>query len=141
MFVIATAAVREDGASDQLLPVEFPAVADHEVTNLLINSARDLSLADVHAGLVWSSALYYPSPMMDSNQQVWSRCGVLAGEMEMAVLFVLASIYNAKAGGILAVEADLEDSCPSEVTKDPQVVTLNRIKMIRVALNALTRHS
>ena len=39
MFVIATAAVREDGASDQLLPAGFPAVADHEVTNSLINSA------------------------------------------------------------------------------------------------------
>ena len=31
---------------------------------------------------------------------------------------------------ILAVEADLDDSCFPEVTKDPQVLTLNRMKMI-----------
>ena len=41
---IATAAVRDDGTSKQYIPIEFPAVASHNVVDNLIKASKDLSI-------------------------------------------------------------------------------------------------
>ena len=45
-LIVATAAVRNDGVGDQLLPVEFPAVADLTVSGSLIEAARARQASD-----------------------------------------------------------------------------------------------
>ena len=51
--VIATGAVRFEGTSVQYMPIEFPAVASHEMVTALVRSASDAKL-NYHTGIVQS---------------------------------------------------------------------------------------
>ena len=55
--VIATGAVRHEGASREYAPIEFPAVSDYEVQSALVQAAKNL-------GKPWCSARI---PSMDST--------------------------------------------------------------------------
>ena len=50
-IVVATGAIRMEGTSREYAPIEFPAVADLEVTNALVAAAKDLGYT-YHAGVV-----------------------------------------------------------------------------------------
>ena len=56
--VIATGAIRHEGASREYAPIEFPAVADYEVLTALVDSARDLGHV-WHAGVVQCKDSFY----------------------------------------------------------------------------------
>ncbi|MEF9967972.1 MAG: nucleoside phosphorylase, partial [Longicatena sp.] len=49
--VIAQAAIRFEGTSKEYAPIEFPAVADLQITNALVNAAEKLD-QPYHAGVV-----------------------------------------------------------------------------------------
>ena len=51
--VIATGAVRYEGTSVQYMPIEFPAVASHDMVTALVKSAGDAEL-NYHTGIVQS---------------------------------------------------------------------------------------
>ena len=140
-LVIATAAIREDGASAQLLPAEFPAVANYEVTNALQCSAHEFGEDQTCMGIVWSSALYYPPSFMNSNREIWCQCGALVSEMEMAVLFTLAAIHGVRAGGILAVEAESQVPYTDSLASESQKIEQNRLRMLQIALHTLVHLS
>ena len=57
-IVVATGAVRQEGTSREYAPIEFPAVADLEVTNALVVAARTLGKT-VHAGVVQAKDSFY----------------------------------------------------------------------------------
>ena len=101
-IVVATAAVRADGASKCIVPLEFPAVADFDVTTALVEAARKLKQR-VHFGPVLSSDLFYGD--MESLR-LWSKYNVLSVEMESSVIFTIANLKKLKAGAILAVDGN-----------------------------------
>jgi len=101
-IVVATAAVRGDGASRCYMPLEFPAVADFDVTTALVEAARKLKQR-VHFGPVLSSDLFYGDM---ENLRLWSRYNVLSVEMESSVIFIIANLKKLKAGTILAVDGN-----------------------------------
>jgi len=109
--VIATGAIRQDGTSKEYVPIEFPAVADLEVTNALVQGAKNLGL-NWHAGVVQCKDSFYgqhsPDRMpigyeLKDKWQAWIKAGCLASEMESAALYIVASTLGAKAGCILNV--------------------------------------
>jgi uridine phosphorylase len=57
-IVIATGAVRADGASRALVPVEYPAVSSMDVTSALMRAADELGRG-YHLGIVMSTDLFY----------------------------------------------------------------------------------
>lgn len=101
-IVVATAAVRADGASRCYVPLEFPAVADFDVTTALVEAARKLE-QKVHFGPVLTSDVFYGDL---ENLRVWSRFNVLSVEMESSVIFTIANLKKLKAGTILAVDGN-----------------------------------
>lgn len=127
-LVIATGAVRDEGASDAFCPRDVPAVAHSDWVRALRQAAVALGYADhTFAGLVHSKdSLYgreFPSgPQAEENaryMQVLERMGVLASEMETSHLFVLAAASGhdprpisvaaadvVKAGAVVAVISD-----------------------------------
>lgn len=123
-MIIAAGAVRDEGTTRQYVPIEYPAVADQEVTFALQNAARDAGSPFV-SGIVYCkdalTAAYPPVevPLYDVLMQrthAWVKAGVLASEMESAVIFVLASLSGARAGSILQVIGpDNENDQPSGV--------------------------
>ncbi len=101
-IVIATGAVRADGASRNYVPIEFPAVADFNVATALLQAAKK-SKQKIHFGLVLSSDVFYSN---NENLKRWSERGILSVEMESSVIFTIALLKNLKAGSILAVDGN-----------------------------------
>jgi uridine phosphorylase len=101
-IVIASAAVRADGASRNYAPIELPAVADFNVTVALRQAAKE-SKRKIHFGLVLSSDAFYGD---HKNLKRWSRFNVLSVEMESSVIFTIATLKKLRAGSILAVDGN-----------------------------------
>lgn len=114
--VIATGAIRNEGTSREYAPIEFPAVADLDVTNALVASAKKLGFT-YHAGIVQCKDAFYgqhiPERMPVSYEllnkwEAWKRLGVKASEMESAALFVAASHLRVKCGSVFLVVGNQE---------------------------------
>jgi uridine phosphorylase len=108
--VIASAAVREEGTSRQYVPISYPAVADLEVTNALIEAA-ELAKAKYRVGLVLSKDAFYSEepervPLGEQAAErwkLWRRANVLATEMECSTIYTLCGIRGLRAGAVLAI--------------------------------------
>lgn len=109
-LVISTGTVREEGTSRQYVPLEFPAVADHEVTAAL-KKAAELKGFPFHMGITHTKDAFYTEGVSDLPMQeetalrwkVWERANVLATSMEAAALFVISAIKKVRTGEVLAV--------------------------------------
>lgn len=115
-LVIATGAVRNEGTSREYAPIEYPAVADLEITNALAQSAKKLDYR-YHVGVVQCKDSFYgqhsPERMPVSYELVnkweaWKRLGVLASEMESAALFTVAAYRRVRCGSVFLCVANQE---------------------------------
>jgi uridine phosphorylase len=106
--VVVTAAVREDGLTDLLVPPGFPAVADARLTIALEDAACAAGVDEerLHRGVVYSNAAFYPSDVLGSRLELWQRAGCVAVEMEAAPLFVVAGLHGVSAAAVLAVDGN-----------------------------------
>lgn len=102
-LVVATAACREEGVTEKMIPLSYPAVADGEVVAALLQSAREHKVA-VEKGIVLTQALFYAS-FLESKVKLYARAGVKAMENEVASLLVVSSLHGVKAGAIIAADA------------------------------------
>ena len=109
--VVATGAVRFEHTSREYAPIEFPAVADFQVTTALTEAARDLGMR-CQVGVVQCKDSFYgqhsPGRMPVSYElldkwEAWKRLGVKASEMESAALFVVAAALRCRCGSCFHV--------------------------------------
>ena len=115
-LVVATAAIRMEGTSREYAPIEFPAVADLEVTNALVSAAKARGM-EFHTGVVQCKDSFYGqhepevkpvSYELLNKWEAWKRLGCLASEMESAALFVAASHLRVRCGSCFLVVANQE---------------------------------
>ena len=115
-IVVATGAVRMEGTTKEYAPIEFPAVANIDIVNALINSCKEKDVT-FHSGIVQCKDSFYgqrfPERMpvsyeLTNKWEAWKRLGVKASEMESAALFVVASYLGVRCGSILLVAANQE---------------------------------
>ena len=109
--VIATGAVRMEGTSREYAPLEYPAVADYNITVALVEAAKHCNFS-WHAGVVQCKDSFYgqhsPERMPVSGEllskwEAWKRLGVLGSEMESAALFTVAAALGIRCGTVLSV--------------------------------------
>lgn len=102
-LVIASAAVRDEGAADAYLPREFPALAALPIVDALRAAAAEASLSgQCHVGLVHSKDTLYArefaqGPLREEHlryRRLLTDSGVLASEMECATLFALGGVSD-----------------------------------------------
>ncbi len=102
-LVLATAAVRDQGASDNYICKEYPAVADIDVVLALGRAALTCGVADrTFRGVVHSKDSLYArefglGPCSAANREYMDqlrRIGVLASEMETAHLLILSDVHS-----------------------------------------------
>lgn len=114
--VMATGAIRMEGTSKEYAPIEYPAVADLEVTNALVSAAKTKGFP-YHAGVVECKDAFYgqhePEKMpvgyeLLSKWEAWKMMGCLASEMESAALFIAAGKLRVRAGSCFLVVANQE---------------------------------
>ena len=115
-IVIATGSIRMEGTSKEYAPIEYPAVASLEVTNALVQAAKEDGCT-WHTGVVQSKDAFYgqhePQRMPVSYEllnkwEAWKKLGCLASEMESAALFVVASYLGVKVGSVFLTVANQE---------------------------------
>lgn len=114
--VIATGAIRMEGTSKEYAPIEYPAVADLDVTNALVAAAKEKNFTH-YTGVVQSKDAFYgqhePEKMpvgyeLINKWEAWKMMGCLASEMESAAMFICASKLRARAGSCFLVVANQE---------------------------------
>ena len=142
--VVATGAIRYEHTSREYAPIEFPAVADFQVTNALVEATKKLGLP-LHTGIVQCKDSFYgqhdpaASPVYYELQQKWEswkRLGVQASEMESAALFVVAAALGCRCGSCFHVvwnqerEAAGLDQKMSEDTSSSVKVSVEALKLL-----------
>ena len=115
-IVVATGAIRMEGTSREYAPIEFPAVADLDVTNALVAAAKAKDYT-YHTGVVQCKDAFYgqhePEKMpvgyeLINKWNAWKMMGCLASEMESAALFIVAGKLRVRAGSCFLVVANQE---------------------------------
>ena len=115
-LVIATGAIRMEGTSKEYAPIEFPAVANLEITNALIQAAKDLN-KKYHVGIVQCKDAFYGQHEPETKPvdyelvnkwNAWVRLGCKASEMESAALFVVGDYLKVRVGSSFLVVANQE---------------------------------
>ena len=110
-IVVATGAVRYEHTSLEYAPIEYPAVADFELTAALKQASEALGF-DTHTGIVQCKDSFYgqhspeASPVyyeLQHKWESWKRLGVKASEMESAALFVVANALHVRCGSCFHV--------------------------------------
>lgn len=141
--VVATGAIRMEGTSREYLPVEFPAVADFEVTSALAAVVRESGIP-FHIGVVQSKDSFYgqhspeDSPVayqLQNAWQAWLKGGCLASEMETAALYTVAAARGLRAGCVLQAIWNQE----REKAELPNPRVIETEAAVNAALGALAR--
>ena len=112
--IITNGSVRLDGASRDFAPLAYPAVASHECTVALVDSAMSLGIQH-HVGITASTDTFYPGQErydtvgqyvprhLQRSREEWERFGVLNYEMESSTLFTMCSANGWRAGCVCGV--------------------------------------
>lgn len=141
--VIATGAVRMEGTSREYAPIEYPAIADIDVVNALVQAGRDVGVK-THTGVVQSKDSFYgqhsPQRMPVAHEltdkwEAWKRMGCLASEMESAALFTVGSYLRVRVGACYLVVANQERAAAG--LENPEVHDTD--KAVKVAVEAVRR--
>jgi uridine phosphorylase len=139
-LIVTTASVRLDGASQHFAPIEFPAVADFEITSAMREAALGVS-SNVHTGITASSDTFYPGQerydtfsgnvikSFQGSLKQWQQMSVLNYEMESATLLTMCASMGLKAGCIAGVVINRTEN---EVPKTEVVVETEKTVMSAV---------
>ena len=144
-IVVATGAIRMEGTSKEYAPIEFPAVANLQVTNALVESARQQGFT-CHAGVVECKDAFYGQHEPETKPvsyellnkwQAWLRLGCLASEMESAALFTVASWLRVRVGSTFLVVGNQEREAAgldNPILHDPDAAIRVGVQAIRLLI-------
>jgi uridine phosphorylase len=108
---VISAAIRDEGTSSHYLPIEFPAVANFDLTHAVWTAAKNSGLT-AHLGVSQSKDSFYgqhdPGRMPVSKRllerwDAWMGGGAICSEMEAAALYIVAQVLGVRASGIMMI--------------------------------------
>jgi uridine phosphorylase len=115
-LVITTAAVRQEGTSDEYVREDYPAAAHDEVVTALVTAAERLGY-DYHVGVTCSTDSFYAGQSRpgfegfraagaEDRIEALQEAGVLNFEMEASAIMTLANLYGLRAGAVCTAYAN-----------------------------------
>jgi uridine phosphorylase len=120
--VIASAALTNQGAANDIAPVEFPAVADPFLTVAMAGQAQRLGITH-HVGVMASTDTFFEGQERSgssANPHLLRRLrgmideyvalGVLSFEMEAGSLFKMGTVYGFVAGCVVGIVAQRDEA-------------------------------
>ena len=132
-IVVATGAIRMEGTSREYAPIEYPAVADLDVTNALVAAAKELGHT-YHAGVVQCKDAFYgqhePQRMPVSYE--------LLNKWE-AALFIAASHLRVRCGSDFLVVGNQERNAlgmENPIVHDTEAAITVAVEAIRKLIKA-----
>ncbi|MCL4848132.1 MAG: uridine phosphorylase [Acidobacteria bacterium] len=144
--VVTTGAVRLDGASTHYAPIEYPAVAHHEVVTALVAAAETAGVR-ARCGVSCSTDTFYPGQerydsfsryvprRFQGATEEWTRLHVLNYEMEAATVLTLTASMGLRGGCVAGVV--INRSRGEHV--DPAGLAAGEHNAVRVAVAAAAR--
>lgn len=103
--VIATGSIRDDGTTPFYFRNTFPAIADYDVLNCLIETGKKLK-ENIEYGIVISEDAFY-IPYSEEEMQKFVKAKVKAIEMESGCVFIVSQYRGVKAGAIFALDGNV----------------------------------
>ena len=102
-LVIATAATAQDGTVSSITQgMPYAPAAHFDLVHAAYHAAQRIAPDHTrYVGPIVSSDLFYDPE--EDPQELWNSLGVLAVEMEAAVIFTLAAMHGVRAGCLLTV--------------------------------------
>jgi len=141
---VISGAIRDEGTSRHYLPMEFPSVADLDITLALREAAKESGFP-WYVGIAQSKDSFYGQhnpermPIAEDLQRrwkAWMAGGAICSEMEAATLFIVAATLRVRAGGAMLIlgnpdqrpmtEAELADSSIDRVI-DTSIAGLRKL--------------
>ncbi|MGI6017752.1 MAG: uridine phosphorylase [Marvinbryantia sp.] len=144
-IVVATGAIRMEGTSREYAPIEYPAVADLEVTNALVEAAKKLGYT-YHAGVVQCKDAFYGQHEPETKPvsyellnkwEAWLRMGCKASEMESAALFIVANYLRVRCGSTFLVVGNQERAkagLENPIVHDTEAAISSAVEAIRIMI-------
>ena len=108
---VISGAIRQEGTSKEYTPIEYPALADLDVTLALREAAKEIGF-NWHVGVAHCKDSFYgqhsPESMPVGSEllykwDAWIKAGALVSEMETAALYTVASVRRVRAGAVMLV--------------------------------------
>lgn len=149
-LVIANGAIRMEGTSREYAPIEFPAVADFNVTVALKEAADSLNFKS-HIGVVQCKDSFYGQHEPENKPvsyellnkwDAWYKLGTLASEMESAALFTVGSYLGVKVGSVFLVIANQERqkrNLSNEQVHDTRAAIETAVEAVRIMIKKQRR--
>ena len=140
-LIIGTGAIREDGTSESLIPIAYPAIADRHVISALEAAAAAQNYSRLHEGIILTQSYFY-NGILPSTSELWLEAdsNVCAVEMELATLLIIASLRGVRAGGIFTSDGNLTEQADMlEYNPHRNIVEEGVRTMLKIALDALAR--
>ena len=115
-IVISTGSIRMEGTTKEYAPIEFPAVANLDVTNALVDACKIINVP-YHVGVTQSKDAFYgqhrPETLPNGEQLIrkwkaWMALDCKASEMESAALFIVGQYLRVRVGSCFLVVANQE---------------------------------
>jgi len=151
--IIPTASIRDEGTTQEYIPIGFPAVADFSMVQALKSKAIQKKMPYA-IGINRTHDAFYGAPQAITKwgkyllEERWKNedTPILSSEMESSALFVIASLRQVKAGAIFAVNTKpeplkdrLSGNKQQVITEtDPNISKQIIAKTIEIALEAIT---
>ena len=139
-LIVGLGAIREDGTSDKLVPIQYPAIAHRQVVAAL-EAAVAAHDCRYHEGIILTHGHFYQG-ILPSTLEMWLQAdlNVCAVEMELATLLIIASMHGVRAGGIFTSDGNMtEEADPEAYDPHRNVVEEGVQAMLKIALDALVR--
>ena len=143
--VIANGAIRMEGTSKEYAPIEWPAVADFDVTTALVKAADDLGFRH-HVGVVECKDAFYgqhkPEDLPNGAEllrkwDAWLKMGCKASEMESAALFTVGAYLRVRVGAVLFIMSNQErvkQGLSNDIEHDTDKAIRTAIEAIRLLI-------
>lgn len=117
-LIISTGAVRTDGTSSQYVIPQYPASANYQVIQALIEAAETFGYK-YHVGITCSTDSFYTGQGRPGFENYWQSfmddiipdmkaARVLNFEMECSTIFTLSNLFGLRSGAVCAVFANRE---------------------------------
>mgnify|MGYP000768659065 CR=1 FL=1 len=144
-IVVATGAIRYEHTSLEYAPIEFPAVADFDITLALRQASEELGYF-THTGVVQCKDSFYgqhdPEQMPVGDEllkkwDAWMKLGCKASEMESAALFIVASARGVRAGSdflVMGNQERVKRGMENHITHDTEGAIQVAIEALRILI-------
>lgn len=141
--IVISGAIRQEGTSKEYVPVEYPAIADLDVTLALREAAKESGYG-WKVGVAHCKDNFYgqhdPMSMPVGDElafkwKAWIKAGALVSEMETAALYTVASVRRVRAGAVMLCMWNQERAAAGL----PQERCFDSSRSIKVAVDAIKK--